>query len=238
MSGFVFLSGPSCVGKGPLWNAVKRFHPDIATQTQRVVLYTSRLPRPGEVDGKEYHFRTAEQIGELDLRNHIVFSVRSDRQAINVDEVRAIANGHGTGLLECYHALIPELKSHRGLIGVDIRTVFVSPVTLTEFRSIAAGSLDGGKSELTALMLKKLNARTMAQEGVLSAATEAKNRERAESAYGELCNAHTFDYVIPNHDGEDSPNWTTVVGDAQKTLNSFVAILRGAAPEYFENWNS
>ena len=58
----VILSGPSCVGKSPLANALRRFHPDLSAKLQPIVLYNSRFPRPGERDGEDYHFRAREQI--------------------------------------------------------------------------------------------------------------------------------------------------------------------------------
>jgi guanylate kinase len=46
------LSGPSGVGKGTVVAEVRRRHPDVWVS----VSVTTRLPRPGEVDGKHYHF--------------------------------------------------------------------------------------------------------------------------------------------------------------------------------------
>ena len=58
MGRLVILSGPSCVGKGPLHAALKKFHPEIVARTPKFVLYDSRAPRPGEIDGVDYHFRS------------------------------------------------------------------------------------------------------------------------------------------------------------------------------------
>jgi guanylate kinase len=46
------LSGPSGVGKGSVIAVVRRRHPDVWLS----VSVTTRPPRPGEVDGVEYHF--------------------------------------------------------------------------------------------------------------------------------------------------------------------------------------
>ena len=46
------LSGPSGVGKGSLISVVRRRHPQVWLS----VSVTTRAPRPGEVDGVEYHF--------------------------------------------------------------------------------------------------------------------------------------------------------------------------------------
>ena len=48
----VILSGPSGVGKDTLIEAWRARNPRV----QRVVAYTTRPPREGEIDGKDYHF--------------------------------------------------------------------------------------------------------------------------------------------------------------------------------------
>lgn len=50
----VILSGPSGVGKDTLIAAWQARNPRV----QRVVAYTTRGPRDGEVDGRDYHFVT------------------------------------------------------------------------------------------------------------------------------------------------------------------------------------
>src|SRR5215471_7944895 len=51
----VILSGPSCVGKSPLAKALAKFYPELRRTLQPLVLYNTRGPRPGEVDGVDYH---------------------------------------------------------------------------------------------------------------------------------------------------------------------------------------
>jgi guanylate kinase len=46
------LSGPSGVGKGTVTAELRRLYPDIWIS----VSVTTRRPRPGEVNGREYHF--------------------------------------------------------------------------------------------------------------------------------------------------------------------------------------
>ena len=63
------VSGPSGAGKGTLVSAVRRARPDLGL----TVSATTRAPRPGEVDGVSYSFKTdAEfdamvEVGEADL---------------------------------------------------------------------------------------------------------------------------------------------------------------------------
>ena len=88
----VILSGPSCVGKSPLKRALARFHPQVWSRLTKLVLFNSRAPRPGEVDGEDYHFRTRHQIEAMrsDPR-YAVLDVRGDLQAVNVEELHALA---------------------------------------------------------------------------------------------------------------------------------------------------
>ena len=62
---------------------------------------------------------------------------------------------------------------------------------------------------------------------------------RASGAYRELQAAWHFQYVIPNHDGEDSDNWDAFyypIGDARKTLDAFVGLLQGRVQPGVEKW--
>jgi len=66
-----------------------------------------------------------------------------------------------------------------------------------------------------------------------------KIERRAGSAYRELKEAHHFEYVIPNHDGEDSDNWEAFdhpLGDARRVLLAVVALLRAEGPKGVEKW--
>ena len=51
--------------------------------------------------------------------------------------------------------------------------------------------------------------------------------------------AWRYDWVIPNHDGEDSENWDAFyhpVGDARKALPAFVGLLQGESTGHVEKW--
>ena len=57
----VVVSGPGGVGKNTLVNAVRRRMPELRYS----VSVTTRPPRPGEVDGRDYFFVTPERFREL-----------------------------------------------------------------------------------------------------------------------------------------------------------------------------
>ncbi len=62
----VVLSGPSGVGKDTVLDAWIEADPRVV----RVVTYTTRLPRPGEVDGLDYNFVDLETFHMLQHEGH------------------------------------------------------------------------------------------------------------------------------------------------------------------------
>ena len=57
----IIISGPSGAGKGTVYNEVVSRRPNI----KKSVSVTTRNPRPGEVEGVHYYFRTLEQYQEM-----------------------------------------------------------------------------------------------------------------------------------------------------------------------------
>ena len=57
----IIISGPSGGGKGTVYNEVVARRPNI----KKSVSVTTRNPRPGEVEGVHYYFRTLEQYQEM-----------------------------------------------------------------------------------------------------------------------------------------------------------------------------
>ncbi|PSK96859.1 guanylate kinase [Murinocardiopsis flavida] len=55
------LSGPSGVGKSTVVKELRRAHPEIWLS----ISATTRAPRPGETDGVEYHFLTADEFDHM-----------------------------------------------------------------------------------------------------------------------------------------------------------------------------
>ncbi|OAA63046.1 guanylate kinase [Cordyceps fumosorosea ARSEF 2679] len=65
----VVISGPSGVGKGTLYNLLFERHPDAFCLS---VSHTTRGPRPGEEDGKHYHFVPMQDFEDLIARDGFV----------------------------------------------------------------------------------------------------------------------------------------------------------------------
>ncbi len=236
----VILSGPSCVGKSPLDKALARFYPELRQALRKLVLYNSRSPRPGEVDGVDYHFRTRSQIEALRTESrYAVLDVRGDLQALDIEELRARL-AEGCAFFEGNPFVGRVLQTHPKLAAIDRLAIFLSPLSKEEIVYLK----DAVRNVLlpdfvTDVMRRKLLRRTHRQKLELSAKDLENIEKRASSAYGELKEAWHFDYVIPNHDGEDSDNWEAFyypIGDARKSLNSFVALLEGRIPPSVEKW--
>ena len=82
-SKLILYSGPSAVGKGPLWKQLKKIYPK---KFDRIVLYTSRKIRSTEVGGVDYRFRSAKDIQDLNAQNPAKFAtmvVNGDIQDID-----------------------------------------------------------------------------------------------------------------------------------------------------------
>jgi len=236
----VILSGPSCVGKSPLYKSLGKFYPELHTQLQKLVLVNSRAPRPGELDGVDYRFRTRAQVDALRTDNrYAVLEVRDDLQALDVQEFESFLR-RGDVFFEGSPIVGRALQKHPRLVGVNRLSIFLSPLSKEEIGYLKAPERNVSLQELlTDIMRRKLLRRTRRQKGELSAKDLENVETRASSSYRELQEAWHFQYVIPNHDGEDSDNWEAfyyLIGDARKTLDAFVALLKGFVPPSVEKW--
>jgi guanylate kinase len=237
----VILSGPSCVGKSPLDRALGRFHPELRSQLRSLVLYTSRSPRPGEVDGRDYHFRIQGQIESLrDNPRYVVLDVRGDKQAVDLDELRSLLD-RGDVFFEGNPFVGSMLASDELVRGVPKLSVFLAPLSREEILELREPARNLSLPDcVTEIMRRKLLRRTKRQKTELSAADLATIERRASSAYGEMKLAWRFQHVIASHDGEDSDNWEAFsypLGDARHALNCFVSLLRGESPRAAERWD-
>lgn len=237
----VILSGPSCVGKSPLFKAMARLHPERLRGLTPIVLHNSRAPRPGERDGVDYHFGTRERVESLrGGERYVVIDVRGDLQALDLEELRGILE-RGDAIFEGNPFVGRTLQSHPRLAQVERLSMFVAPLSREEIESLKAQPGVALPALVTDVMRRKLLRRMRRQKGELSLRDLEEVERRAGSAYEELREAHHFEHVIPNHDGEDSENWDAFyypLGDARKALLAVVALLEGRTPTGVERWDA
>ena len=236
----VVFSGPSCVGKSPLAKALARLHPELHKSLQPLVLYNSRDARPGETDGVDYYFRPRQEVEALKGKDRfVVLDVRGDMQALDLEELR-LSLSKGNVFFEGNPFFGRVLQTHPSLAEVMRLSIFMSPLSRSEILFLQAAKPSLSLPDLvTDVMRRKLLRRTRRQKGEISLKDLENIERRASSAYTELQDAHHFQYVIPNHDGEDSENWDAFyypLGDARVALDAFVALLRGDNPVGVENW--
>ncbi|HUO50701.1 MAG TPA: hypothetical protein VMU25_04035 [Candidatus Paceibacterota bacterium] len=130
MKQVVVIAGPSGSGK----NAILRGIMDQFHNCERLVTTTTRLPRPGEVDGIDYHFFSLDRFDEEFAAGNIV-----ERRFVPVlntyygiwkpDLERRLATGK---IVFC----IVDIEGARYLKQTyDATTIFIMPESLGQFRS-------------------------------------------------------------------------------------------------------
>ncbi|HEC42092.1 MAG TPA: hypothetical protein ENI20_04615 [Bacteroides sp.] len=241
MNKLIILTGPSCIGKSPLDKALKRFYPEVREKMQKLVLYNDRLPRPGEMEGADYYFRKRQQIESFRLDgNYIVMGVRGDLQALNLKELSAMLKKNNV-FYEGNPYVAETLQTHPLLEDTPKISVFLSPLSIEEVKYFSAPNRNVRLPDfVTEIMRRKQLRRKTHQKIELSMPDLDDVEIRASSAYREMKMAWQFDYVIPNHDGEDSDNWELFyypIGDARKTMLRFISLLEGEKPVGVEKWN-
>ena len=217
----VILSGPACVGKGPLRKALRRQHPDL--QYQELVLCTSRKPREGEVHGREFYFLPRALFAQLDPDRFIVGNVRSDVQAIDMEQVRELLDANDLILAEVYPTLGQELMawaSRQPDMDFTIRTVALVPLSHDEIKQRA--QKEGKTRQKIAYEETKCKLVRRAQD------PPEKIEERASLAYDEIKAMAGYTDTIVNHTGEDDAEaWSDPLDDEpQSVLDQFAVILR------------
>ena len=164
------LSSPSGAGKSTI---SRKLLADDAGLTMSVSA-TTRPPRPGEVDGKDYHFVDLERFRDMVSRNEFlewahVFDHRYGTPRTPVD-----------GMLEAGHDVLFDIdwqgaQQLHQLAGGDVVRVFILPPSMTELEARLRGR------------------RTDADDVI---------ERRMARAHGEIAHWDGYDYVLVNDDAD------------------------------------
>jgi len=240
MNKLILLTGPSGVGKTPIFKALGTLYPALYNSITSLVLYNSRKPRPNEQEGKDYYFRDAKEIVEKAKEPHFFsFNVRGDTQGVDVAQLRSQLET-STVFYEGNPFVAKTLVTEPSLEDIPKVSVFVSPLSAEEI-TLFAEHREDLEEVVTDIMRYKLLQRTQEHTGELSDSDVQKVENRARSAYSELQMAGEFDHVLVNHDGEESPHWqqfTYPIGDARLAVVTIAAVLRQQSAPALEQWDS
>jgi len=237
----IILTGPSCIGKSPLEKALAKLYPELRQTLHKLILFNDRPPRPGEKDGQDYHFRTTQELNQLSRDpGYLVMDVRGDLQALEMAYLKDILNSKNA-FFEGNPYVAANLLNHSLLHDIPKMSIYLSPLSKAEIMELKDPERKVNLEHFVTEVMRRKQIRRKTRQKVEMSQNDLQDVEkRASSAYRELKMAWQFEYVIPNHDGEDSDNWEMFyypVGDARKTLLAFVEFLKGKVPDIAEQWD-
>jgi len=187
MQGLLFIvTAPSGAGKSSLVNAVLADDPRLALS----ISYTTRAPRPGETNGREYHFvdRAAFQ------------------RMLDAGEFLESAEVHGNFYATSQKQIASERAAGRDVV-LEIDWQGAEQVRRIFPEAIGVFILPPSSAELE----RRLRARGKDSDAVI--------RRRLAAAETEMSHAGEFDYVIINNEFEDARrDFAAVVRASRLTL--------------------
>ena len=159
------IAAPSGAGKTSLVKALMERRPELRFS----VSYTTRTPRPNEVDGRDYHFVSAEKFAQMVAGGEFL------------EHAQVFDNSYGTGLTAVRNALEQGTKL---LLEIDWQGARQVRAQLPEALSIFI--LPPSRAALE----QRLKARSTDSEAVI--------RRRLQDSVGDLAHWPEFDYVVVN----------------------------------------
>lgn len=177
------VSGPSGAGKGTICGLLRKEMPELSYS----VSVTTRAPREGEVEGRDYFFKTVDQVKDMILRGELL------------EYAQVYGNYYGTpkpyvmNLLNEGRDVLLEIDIQGAL---QIKKAFPDGV----FIFVIPPSLE----ELRARLYKR------------GKDTEEVIEKRLQSAAGELGYAGEYDYIIVNDIAEMAAQRVQTVLEAER----------------------
>ena len=167
----VIISGPSGVGKDTIIDALRERSHD--PEYHYVITCTTRLPRPGEVDGVDYHFLSRDEFLRL----------RADRQLLEANEVHG--NWYGSPRDQVREAVS---SGRDAILKIDVQGAqrVKEQVTQALLIFVVPPSLE--------TLINRLRSRAT------ETADELELRQR--NAAVELARQDDYDYVVVNETGQ------------------------------------
>lgn len=178
----VVISGPSGAGKGSIYRQVID-----RTGMKRSVSVTTRQPRPGEVDGVDYYFRTEEQYQQMIAAGEFLETAAVYRNYYGTPKAPVFEN------LDNGYDVLFEVDVH-GARSIkkqypDAVEIFIMPPSFEELENRLRGRGTESESSL---------------------------RTRLSSAMNELGKYERFDYIVFNDDLEEAVEKVIAIINAEK----------------------
>jgi guanylate kinase len=171
MSGVFIISAPSGSGKSTLVNQVRQIVPGLKFS----ISYTTRAPRAGEQDGREYSFASPAEFEEM---------IRQDKF---LEHAKFDGNYYGTA--RSFRKLA-EQEGKDLLLDIDVQGAAQIKSRIPEAVSIFV--LPPNRQELE----KRLRTRSLDEEPVI--------QRRLVTASREIENYEKYDYILVNDDLDES----------------------------------
>ncbi len=163
----IVISAPSGAGKTTLIRALLLDHPEL----EHVVTHTTRAMRPGEIDGKDYHFIDAPTFEKQIQQNYFIEWARVHGEYYGTSNA-AIQKILNAGKHPILNIDWQGAKRARELYGKDLISIFVLPPSLQELEC-------------------RLTARGDSPDTI---------QKRLAIAETEISHARDFDHIITNDD--------------------------------------
>lgn len=203
MQGVLYvIAAPSGAGKTSLVKALLKNDPGIRLS----VSYTTRAPRPGEVDGKDYHFVSRESFVEMAGRGEFLESAEVYGNFYGTSQTwiaREIAAGHDI-LLEIDWQGAAQVGKHFP----EAVTIFILPPSLNALRN------------------RLLNRAQDSREVI---------EKRLAAACDDISHAAGFEYIIVNDDFDQALLDLTAVIKAARLITVRQASKLAPLFEQFKN---
>ncbi|MBP9812071.1 guanylate kinase [Candidatus Gracilibacteria bacterium] len=127
------LSGPAGVGKNTLWDGIRK---DCENFLEESTSATSRAPRAGEVNGREYHFLTKVEF-EKQIHEHAFLEyaiVHTNYYGSPKSELERITKKGKTPIYIIEPQGMTHIKPILEEMGYEVVTIFLLPPSLDELK--------------------------------------------------------------------------------------------------------